>query len=115
MGTRKRSGRRAAPVAPPAIEAPAALDVAELAVGGERYAVIRLGVERRARGPFDRLSPAERSAVELVVRGLKTAEIATLLGKSPHTISNQLARVFAKLGVASRRELVAAYATHAGT
>jgi DNA-binding NarL/FixJ family response regulator len=37
-----------------------------------------------------------------VREGMRTAEIAAELGRSPHTIKVQIAAIFSKLGVASR-------------
>jgi DNA-binding CsgD family transcriptional regulator len=53
------------------------------------------------------LTPREREVVEYACRGLQTRDIALCLGTSPKTVSNQLQRVFDKLGVSTRSELVA--------
>jgi DNA-binding CsgD family transcriptional regulator len=54
---------------------------------------------------LDVLRPREREVAQLVVQGLRNREIAALLGSSPFTVRNQLARVFDALGVESRTEL----------
>ncbi|HEY3495075.1 MAG TPA: helix-turn-helix transcriptional regulator [Polyangiaceae bacterium] len=54
-----------------------------------------------------RLSPAERSAVELALRGLSNRSIAGARAASPSTIANQLSAAYRKLGVCGRRELIA--------
>jgi len=53
------------------------------------------------------LSPRETEIVRLVARGLPTKAIADVLDVSLWTVSTHLRRVFAKLGVNSRAEMVA--------
>jgi two-component system, NarL family, nitrate/nitrite response regulator NarL len=52
------------------------------------------------------LSKREIEVVECVVQGLTNQEIAARMGLSRHTIKNYLFRVFDKLGVSSRVELL---------
>ncbi len=52
-----------------------------------------------------RLSPRERVVVDLAMAGLSDKEIAERLGRSRHTVSNQLRRAYARLNVNSRVEL----------
>jgi len=54
------------------------------------------------------LSPRERQIVALVVRGRSTKEIASGLFISEWTVQDHLKSVFAKSGVSTRQELVAA-------
>jgi DNA-binding NarL/FixJ family response regulator len=53
------------------------------------------------------LSDAERAVVTSILGGKRIAAIARERGTSPRTVSNQLASVYKKLGVSSRREVIA--------
>jgi DNA-binding NarL/FixJ family response regulator len=53
------------------------------------------------------LSDAERAVVMAVQGGLRTAAIARERGTSPRTVAHQLANVYRKLGISSRREVLA--------
>jgi DNA-binding CsgD family transcriptional regulator len=52
------------------------------------------------------LSKREEEVVGLVANGLINREIAEQLGISEHTVKNYLFRIFDKLGVSTRVELV---------
>ncbi len=52
------------------------------------------------------LTPREEQVVALVADGLSNREVAAELGLSEHTIKKYLLRVFDKLGISSRVELV---------
>jgi DNA-binding CsgD family transcriptional regulator len=53
------------------------------------------------------LSPREREIVRLVARGYPNKTIAEILEISPWTVNTYLRRIFAKLDVTSRAEMVA--------
>ncbi len=55
---------------------------------------------------FNGLSKRELDVVQSVAEGLSNREIAARLGLSQHTVKNYLFRVFDKLGVSSRIELL---------
>jgi DNA-binding NarL/FixJ family response regulator len=52
------------------------------------------------------LSARERQVIQHVAGGLSNREIARALDLSPHTVKNYLFRIFDKLGVSSRTELL---------
>lgn len=56
------------------------------------------------------LTPAEQQVVHELLRGATSNEIAVRLRKSKHTVTHQLGRIFRRLGVSSRAELVARWA-----
>lgn len=53
-----------------------------------------------------RVTPRERDVVHLVAEEMRNQEIATKLNLSEHTVRNYLIRIFDKLGISSRVELV---------
>jgi DNA-binding CsgD family transcriptional regulator len=53
------------------------------------------------------LSPREQEIARLVARGLPNKTIAAILDISPWTVSTHLRRIFTRLGVSSRAEMVA--------
>jgi DNA-binding CsgD family transcriptional regulator len=55
------------------------------------------------------LSPREREVAVLAARGVSSKEIARQLALSVRTVDNHLQSIYAKLGVAGRMELAAAY------
>lgn len=57
--------------------------------------------------PLERIPPAKREVLELVRDGRRNNEIAKTLGRSPHTVRNQLSQLFQIFDVKSRAELVA--------
>jgi len=57
-------------------------------------------------GGMARLTPRERDVVRLVAEGMRNQEIALQLNLTEHTVRNYLIRIFDKLGISSRVELV---------
>jgi DNA-binding CsgD family transcriptional regulator/tetratricopeptide (TPR) repeat protein len=75
----------------------------ELAATGET-------VRRRDLSPRDRLTPQESQIAQLARSGLSNTEIGAQLFLSTRTIEWHLRKIFAKLGISSRRQLNAALA-----
>jgi DNA-binding CsgD family transcriptional regulator len=53
------------------------------------------------------VTPAQRPILKLLLEGLRNAEIAERLGKSPNTVRNHIAEIFRAFEVSSRAELIA--------
>jgi DNA-binding NarL/FixJ family response regulator len=64
---------------------------------------VPIAAPRRTTG----LSPTEQLVFERLLAGDTNGEIAHSRRTSPRTVANQIAAIFRKLGVGSRRELVA--------
>ena len=77
--------------------------VLDLQVDGSRYTLIRCPPPA---APVA-LSPREREIARLIARGLPNKAIAAVLDISPWTVATYVRRLFAKLGVGSRAEMVA--------
>ncbi len=78
--------------------------VLDVRVDGVRYTLTRYPTE-----PFPQpsnLSPRETEIVRLVAKGFPNKTIAAVLDISPWTVATHLRRIFAKLGVSSRAEMV---------
>jgi DNA-binding NarL/FixJ family response regulator len=67
---------------------------------------------RTAAAGLQSLSRREMDVVHSIVQGLTNREIAERLGLSQHTIKNYLFRVFDKLGISSRLELMSVALAH---
>ncbi len=67
----------------------------------------RLGA-RRSRNATE-LTPTEEQIAELVASGHSNAEVSTRLSVSLRTVESNLTRVYRKLSVRSRTEMVAVY------
>ena len=98
-GRQKRSAREAIEEAIEAFETMGAAGWAKKA----RAELARIGGRRR--GAED-LTPTERRLAELVAEGRSNKEIAAALFVTPKTVGTSLSRLYAKLGVRSRTELI---------
>ena len=72
------------------------------------YARRGRGERKRPSSGWASLTPMERKVVDLVAEGLANREVAERLFISERTVGSHLTHVYAKVGVASRTELVAA-------
>ena len=66
------------------------------------------GERRRPRTGWESLTPTEREVADLVLQGLSNKAIASHLLISVATVKTHLTHTFAKIGVVSRAELIAA-------
>ena len=71
------------------------------------------GERKRPASGWASLTPAERDVARLICEGLANKEIATRLFVSPRTVQAHLSHIYAKLGIASRVQLVQEAARHA--
>lgn len=71
--------------------------------------------ERRERDSLDDLTPQELQIVQMVAQGLSNRVIAERLYLSRRTVESHLYRVFPKLGVSSRAQLVSVLGPRLGT
>jgi len=88
----------------PALEPPAGLEARRFVIRGEELIAFSFPANQ-PRVPAE-LTPAEREVAELIAEGLSNAEIARRRSTASRTVANQIARIFEKLGVGSRSELV---------
>lgn len=77
----------------------------ELDIGSYQYTLTRCDCHPPE--PPIHLSPREQEVVRLVSKGLSNRAIAAVLEISPWTVSTHLRRIFNKLSVSSRAEMVA--------
>jgi DNA-binding CsgD family transcriptional regulator len=77
------------------------------------YAQRGRGERKRPASGWESLTPTEHDVVRLVSEGLSNADVATRLFISPRTVQTHLTHVYAKLGLASRVQLVQEAARHA--
>lgn len=59
-----------------------------------------------AKNPLEELTPRQRSIASLVQRGLKNRDVAEELGLTEGTVKVHLHKIFEKLGLRSRTELI---------
>ena len=67
------------------------------------------GGRRRGAGHSGELTPQERRVAELAAKGLTSPAIARELFISAKTVDHHLSHIYAKLGIASRRDLMRAW------
>ncbi|MFD9947496.1 LuxR C-terminal-related transcriptional regulator [Nonomuraea sp. NPDC059023] len=72
----------------------------------ERFHAARLPDPVRKAAGWAALSDAERTVARLAGQGLTNQQIASRVSRSPHTVNYHLRRIFRKLGIRSRIELV---------
>lgn len=85
---------------------------APLMAARARDELARVGLRSGAHG---HLTPTERRVAELAAAGRTNREIASDVFASPKTVEATLGRVYRKLGVRSRVELVSALTAHEGS
>jgi DNA-binding CsgD family transcriptional regulator len=85
------------------------LRIDKVRIGSDEYVVMSWPRDVES-ATLAALTAAERAVTKLVLSGKSNAEIARQRGTSPRTIANQLASLYRKLGVRSRRELSARFA-----
>jgi len=68
--------------------------------------ISRRPMQARKTGGMALLTPRERDVVRLAAEGMRNQDIAVGLNLSEHTVRNYLFRIFDKLGISSRVELV---------
>lgn len=81
--------------------------VLEFQLNGASYALIRSIPEPQNDQAETSLSPREQEVARLVTKGLPNKAIAAVLEISPWTVATHLRRVYSKLGINSRAEMVA--------
>lgn len=92
--------------AEPALREPSALAGWRGRLDGAEVVVLEWPARAPATAPLGR---SEREVLALALAGLSTAHIAARRGRALKTVENQLASVFAKVGVRGRLELFARF------
>ncbi len=80
--------------------------VLEVCLGGLRYTLTRMPSPVAVQEQIN-LSPREQEIIRLICAGLPNKAISDVLEISPWTVGTYLKRIFAKLNVGSRAEMVA--------
>jgi DNA-binding NarL/FixJ family response regulator len=93
--------RSPSPCKGPAPRAEDAVHVFSLRHGDEDLLVFSAAVESAPPA----LTPAQFAVAQALARGASNAEIARERGTSLRTVANQVAAIFARLGVGSRRQV----------
>jgi DNA-binding NarL/FixJ family response regulator len=81
-----------------------AAEIDEPVLGAARCLAARVQAPRHA--PISDLSSRERTIARLLVRGYGTANVAALTDLTEHTVRTYVRRVYKKLGVSNRADLV---------
>ena len=90
----------------PKVAVPEGLEAYSFGIGSDSYVLLTFPAPEDAVVPTgDGLTSSECAVLALVLGGQSNAEIARARGTSVRTIANQVAAVYQKLGVGSRREL----------
>ncbi|HVA21484.1 MAG TPA: LuxR C-terminal-related transcriptional regulator [Candidatus Micrarchaeia archaeon] len=108
LGRHLRHHRRAVAARPVLTESGrmAELHGAEWLAAAAHHELRAAGGRRRARsGPPDALTSQERRIAALAAEGRSNGEIGAVLFLSARTVEAHLGRIYAKLGISSRREL----------
>jgi DNA-binding NarL/FixJ family response regulator len=84
---------------------PPGLEVAIVNLDGDEFAILHFPVTSQT--DLTGLSDAESEIANAIVKGMSNEEIARMRRTSNRTVAKQVASIFKKLGVGSRRELVA--------
>jgi DNA-binding NarL/FixJ family response regulator len=97
------------PVVMPRPHAPSTLEAYSFAIDADEYVILTFPLPREpgTSDSYDALTQSERGVVELVMQGWSNSRIAAERGTSSRTIANQLSAAYRKLGVQSRRQLIA--------
>ncbi len=75
--------------------------------GGARCAVLRVeSMEKAGPQPLDGLSKREREIARLLVAGYSGVNVAAIAGLSENTVRTYVRRLYAKIGVSNRADLV---------
>jgi FixJ family two-component response regulator len=82
------------------------LEAVDVAISRAKQRLLERNEVAKAEALLARLTPREREVCDLVVRGLRSKEIAQELGAAVKTVNIHRSRVMTKLGVTSVVELV---------
>ena len=111
----------AAGVVPHTIDEPELVEAIETVASGQTVmstdtlaTILRAESKKVPRDPLDHLSGVERELFYLVGEGLSNAEIAERLHLSPGTVRNYVSRLFRKLDVERRAQVITLAARHPG-
>ncbi len=74
-------------------------------VGGEELIVLSWPDAQASLPDAPNLTPAERDVGRLLLEGCSDAEVASVRKTSVRTVGKQVASLYRKLGISSRREL----------